>query len=345
MVPYKRALDELRDRVVARVRPYANWYSWQLDISVAKNNRHPHYHLLCIIPSDLAEAFYDDIGDLRFGVFRGGEGLMDVGHCDWQEGDRRRKPLDLADRQEAWIMALAYVTRVFTERDMPRWTCAPTLSCPLEVEDYRDQIGRAWDQALPRIFEVNSEQKALGARRIALLLKDDTRRRVISFRQSKAWRATPTAQAPVHKAAGATVSPVVSDISHFPLTPIQAAPHETPCGAAYLSLLDELGSSPEHGSLDFAQELERNLEHGGGADDGSFPSRVVKKGIKQQRGGRPRKTFSQQAVLVALCERGSVVAAAKALGTSRRLISEVLQDAGVASPPRGRPRRDRQAVR
>lgn len=339
VVAYKAALDLIRDRVVARIRPYANWYSWQLDVSIAEGNRHPHYHLLCIVPSEVAAAFYDDVGDLKLEIFRE-EGLIHLTHCDWPDGDRRHKIFELADRQKAWVMALAYFSRVFEYRDMPTWSRMPTLSCPVDIDDPVVNMHRRWEEALAGILKVSSERKTIGGRRIALLLQDDTRRRVVTFRQSKAWRTVPDRLASIRRKQECKSEPALSDHLLSPATPVRTAPPNATCNAAADDdrATAELGSPYEHGSIALEPELVRNPYRGDGANDGSSPTRVVNKGIKQPRVGRPRKDLSQHAVLLALIEEGSTLAAAKALGTSPRLIRKVLADAGVASYPVGRPR-------
>ncbi len=349
IVEFKRELDDLRDRVVAKLRPLANWYSWHLDVSLVRDNRHPHYHCLFIVPATMDRAVFDAVDDLQKDAFWKEEGLY-VQYRDWLEYDRRRPMLDVAGRQRSWIAALAYVTRVISHSPLPRDECAPTLSSFIDVDNHVGQIRQAWDAALEEVLKGNDLDKAVGARRMALFLRKESGRKVVCFRQSKRWKSF---KCPLSEKTSSPGSPHPDpDPNHSDddrtrsswLAQLEAA---VPLHQASLGTVAK--EPDEHGSTSMTEELEQNYPYAAeepASDDVYLPSMVVNKGFKEKSEkrskrnsvGRPPRKITHQELMVAIISGGSCTAAAALLGTSTRKIRQGLEDAGISRFPRGRPR-------
>lgn len=347
ILEFKEKLDGLRDRVVSALRPLANWYSWHLDVSLVGDSRHPHYHCLFVVPATMDRAVFDAVDDLKKHAFWKDEGLY-VQYRDWLEYDRRRPMLDVAGRQRSWIAALAYATRVISHRPLPRGEYAPTLSSFLDVDDHVGQIRQEWDGALQEVLKRNAPDKAVGARRMALFLRKESGRKVVSFRQSKRWKSfkcplSETTSSPGYPRPDANDSNDDGTGSSW-LAQLEAA---VPLHQASLrAVADE---PDEHGSTSMTEELEQNYPQAAGepaTDDVYLPSMVVKKGFKENLRkrpkrdsvGRPPREISHQELMLAVISGGSCTAAAALLGTSTRKIRQGLEDAGIGRFPRGRPR-------
>lgn len=342
IVDFKKELDGLRDRVVAALRPFANWYSWHLDVSLKRDNRHPHYHCLFIVPATAGSAVFDAVDDLRRHAFWNDEGLY-VQYRDWLKYDRRHQMLDIAERQQSWIAALAYVTRVIADRPLPKGNAVPTLSSFLDVDDHVGQIRQAWDDAFNEVLKPNGLGKALGARRMALFLRQETGRRVVSFRQSRRWKsleATGRPRRQLHAALPclAFAGDDEGDVNSW-LNALEAHTLLYKTSARVIRDIDS-----ERCSESMLEELEQKDFRPAAAsapDDDSKSSMVIHKGFKENSVGRPPRQISQEELGLAIIDGGTCTAVAAILRTSTRRVREEMKKAGFASFPRGRPKADR----
>ncbi|WP_108045175.1 hypothetical protein [Bosea sp. 124] len=341
IVDFKGELDDLRDEVVTALRPFAHWYSWHLDVSVLRDNRHPHYHCLFVVPATADRAVFDVVEDLRQRAFWNDDGLY-IQYRDWLDGDRRRRMLDVAERQRSWIAALAYATRVISYRPLPKAKvkAVPTLSSFLDVDDHVGQVRKEWDAALNEVLKRNDLEKALGARRMALFLREETGRRVVSFRQSRRWKALEPAVRPGRPLPAPLPSLSVADDDEGDPNSLVNTLHAAVLlyGAVAPVVTD---GEIERGSEMAVEELEQNDSRPADEpvpDDDSLPSIVIEKGFEENPVGRPHRAISHQELMLAIINGGTCTAAAAILETSTRKVRQEMEGAGIAPFPRGRPK-------
>lgn len=344
IVEFKEELDGLRDRVVAALRPLANWYSWHLDVSLMGASRHPHYHCLFVVPATMDRAVFDAVDDLKKHAFRNDDGLY-VRYRDWQDYDRRRPMLDVAGRQRSWIAALAYATRLISHRPLPRGEYAPTLSSFLDVDDHVGQIRQEWDAALQEVLKRTDLYKAVGARRMALFLRKEAGRQVVSFRQSKRWKSFEPASrpgtgpsAPLTSPAG-TVDGDSEGDANLLLGILEAA------APPYRACVPDVSEAGVEQCSETASEKMEQKDLPSEAKpvpyDDSKPSMVIHKGFKEnlevRPRGRPRREINHQELMLAIIDGGTCTATAAILQTSTRKVREEMSGAGIEPFSRGRP--------
>lgn len=211
----------------------------------------------------------------------------------------------------------------------------PTLSSFLDVDDHVGQIGQAWNAALQEVLKGNDRDKALGARRMALFLRKETRRRVVSFRQSKRWRSFGSAVQPAAPLPDLALAGEVEGGANLWLLTLEAETLVYKLRAPAVA-----DSDSERCSESEAEQLEQKESSPPAEpapDDDSKSSMVIHQGFKENPVGRPRREITHQALMLAIIDGGTCTAAAAILRTSTRRVREEMEDAGIAPFPLGRP--------